>query len=148
MAEQTFDYIIVGAGSAGCVLANRLTEDGAATVLVLEYGGSDRSVFIQMPSALSIPMNSPKYDWRYYTEPEVHMDGRKLHTPRGKVLGGSSSINGMVYVRGNPLDFERWAAEGATGWDYAHTLPYFKRAESRDEGGDTYRGAGGPLSTR
>ena len=148
MAEQTFDYIIVGAGSAGCVLANRLTEDGASTVLVLEYGGSDRSVFIQMPSALSIPMNSPKYDWRYYTEPEVHMDGRKLHTPRGKVLGGSSSINGMVYVRGNPLDFERWAAEGATGWDYAHTLPYFKRAESRDEGGDTYRGAGGPLSTR
>lgn len=148
MAEQTFDYIIVGAGSAGCVLANRLTEDGAATVLVLEYGGSDRSVFIQMPSALSIPMNSPKYDWRYYTEPEVRMDGRKLHTPRGKVLGGSSSINGMVYVRGNPLDFERWAAEGATGWDYAHTLPYFKRAESRDEGGDTYRGADGPLSTR
>src|SRR5262245_61969357 len=98
-----FDYVIVGAGSAGCVLANRLSEDGKHTVLVLEYGGSDRSVFIQMPSALSIPMNMARYNWQYETEPEPHLDNRRLHTPRGKVLGGSSSINGLVYVRGNPL---------------------------------------------
>ena len=111
-------YVIVGAGSAGCVLADRLTEDGKHSVLVLEYGGSDRSIFIQMPGALSIPMNMAKYNWRYETEPEPDLDGRRLHTPRGKVLGGSSSINGLVYVRGNPLDFERWEEEGAAGWGY------------------------------
>ena len=115
MAEDTFDYVIVGAGSAGCVLADRLTEDGRNSVLVLESGGSDRSIFIQMPTALSIPMNMPKYDWLYHTEPEPGLGGRKLHTPRGKVLGGSSSINGLVYVRGNPLDFDRWEEEGAHG---------------------------------
>jgi len=108
LSEETFDYVIVGAGSAGCVLADRLTEDGQSSVLVLEYGGSDRSVLIQMPAALSIPMNMERYDWRYHTEPEPGLGGRKLHTPRGKVLGGSSSINGLVYVRGNPCDFERW----------------------------------------
>jgi choline dehydrogenase len=145
---ESFDYVIVGAGSAGCVLADRLSEDGRHRVLVLEYGGSDRSLWIQMPSALSVPMNMARYDWRYYTEPEPHLNGRRLHTPRGKVLGGSSSINGMVYVRGNPLDFERWEAEGASGWGYADVLPYFKRAESRAGGGDDYRGAGGPLATR
>ncbi len=147
MAE-VFDYVIVGAGSAGCVLANRLTEDGTATVLVLEYGGSDASVLIQMPSALSIPMSMPKYDWSYETEPEPHLNGRRLHTPRGKVLGGSSSINGMVYVRGNPLDFDRWEQEGATGWGYRDVLPYFRRAETLNEGGDEYRGDAGPLNTR
>ena len=147
MAE-VFDYVIVGAGSAGCVLANRLTEDGAATVLVLEYGGSDASVLIQMPSALSIPMNMPKYDWSYETEPEPHLNGRRLHTPRGKVLGGSSSINGMVYVRGNALDFDRWETEGAAGWGYRDVLPYFRRAETLNEGGDEYRGDAGPLHTR
>src|SRR5436190_2087768 len=115
-AVETVDYLIVGAGSAGCVLADRLTEDGKDSVLVLEYGGSDRSPWIQMPSALSIPMNMARYDWRYYTEPEPHLNGRRLHTPRGKVLGGSSSINGLVYVRGNPLDFERWDAAGAAAW--------------------------------
>src|ERR1700686_3394513 len=128
MAEE-FDYIIVGAGSPGCVAADRLTEDGEAAVLLLEYGGSDRSVFIQMPAALSIPMNMPKYNWFYHSEPEPGLGGRSLHTPRGKVLGGSSSINGLVYIRGNPLDYERWVGEGATGWGYADVLPYFRRAE-------------------
>ena len=146
--SAAFDYVIVGAGSAGCVLADRLSADGKTSVLVLEFGGSDRSVFIQMPSALSIPMNSAKYDWRYYSEPEKHLGGRRMHTPRGKVLGGSSSINGMVYVRGNPMDFEGWQEQGAAGWDYAHVLPYFRRAETRAEGGDAYRGNEGPLHTQ
>lgn len=145
---EIFDYVIVGAGSAGCVLADRLTEDGKNCVLLLEYGGSDRSIFVQMPSALSIPMGMEKYDWRYYTEPEPGLGGRRLHTPRGKVLGGSSSINGLVYVRGNAQDFERWEAEGASGWNYAAVLPYFRRAETRAEGGDEFRGGSGPLQTR
>ena len=145
---ETFDYVIVGAGSAGCVLADRLTEDGSSSVLLLEFGGSDRSIFIQMPSALAIPMNRPRYDWSYHTEPEPALSGRRLHTPRGKVLGGSSSINGLVYVRGHPLDFERWEEEGAHDWGYHHVLPYFRRAERRFLGGDEYRGDSGPLSTR
>src|SRR5260370_1074742 len=147
-AVETVDYVIVGAGSAGCVLADRLTENGKDSVLVLEYGGSDHSPWIRMASALSIPMNMARYDWRYYTEPEPHLNGRRLHTPRGKVLGGSSSINGLVYVRGNRLDCERGEAEGAAGWGYQEVLPYFKRAERRAEGGDDYRGAEGPLETR
>ena len=147
MTDQTFDYVIVGAGSAGCVLADRLSA-GGETVLLLEYGGSDRSIFIQMPSALSIPMNMPKYNWFYHSEPEPGLGGRTMHTPRGKVLGGSSSINGLVYIRGNPMDFERWEAEGARGWSYADVLPYFRRAERRAEGGDSYRGDSGPLQTR
>jgi choline dehydrogenase len=147
LAEDTFDFVIVGAGSAGCVLADRLTEDGRNCVLVLEHGGSDRSVYIQMPTALSIPMNMPRYNWFYHTEPEPHLGGRRLHTPRGKVLGGSSSINGLVYVRGNPHDFDRWEAEGALGWSYRHVLPYFRRAEKRAAGGDAYRGDDGKLHT-
>ena len=147
MSDESFDYVIVGAGSAGCVLANRLTEDGRHTVLLLEHGGSDSSILIQMPSALSIPMNMARYNWFYETEPEPHLGGRRLHTPRGKVLGGSSSINGLVYVRGNPLDFDRWEEEGARGWAYRYVLPYFRRAETRAEGGDAYRGDSGPLHT-
>jgi len=148
LSVESFDYVIVGAGSAGCVLADRLSADGKHTVLVLEFGGSDRSIFIQMPSALSIPMNMPRFNWFYHTEPEPGLGGRRLHTPRGKVLGGSSSINGLVYIRGNPLDFDRWESEGARGWSYADVLPYFQRAETRAEGGDAYRGAGGQLQTR
>jgi len=130
------------------VLADRLSADGGDQVLVLEYGGSERSLFIAMPAALSIPMNMPRYDWGYYSEPEPHLNGRRLHTPRGKVLGGSSSINGLVYVRGNALDFERWQAEGASGWGYQDVLPYFKRAERHARGADDYRGGEGRLATR
>ena len=147
MGEAAFDYVIVGAGSAGSVLADRLTEDGRSTVLALEYGGSDRSIFIQMPATLSIPMNSTTYNCGYRTEPEPHLDGRRVNCPRGKVLGRSTSINGLVYVRGHPLDFERWEAEGAKGWSYANVLPYFRRAESFGGGGDAYPGHDGPLAT-
>jgi len=142
---ETFDYIIVGAGSAGCVLANRLSEDSNNKVLLLETGGSDKSIFIQMPTALSIPMNTKKYAWQFETQPEPYLNNRRMHCPRGKVLGGSSSINGMVYVRGHARDFDEWQQEGATGWDYRHCLPYFKKAESWAFGGDDYRGNTGPL---
>ncbi|SDP14301.1 choline dehydrogenase [Pseudomonas arsenicoxydans] len=147
MATQKYDYIIIGAGSAGCVLANRLSEDPATSVLVLEFGGSDRSVVIQMPSAFSIPMNTKKYNWRYETEPEPYLNGRRIHCPRGKVLGGSSSINGLVYIRGHAYDFDEWESLGAQGWGYRNCLPYFKRAEHYEEGGDGYRGGTGPLHT-
>ncbi|WP_066013389.1 choline dehydrogenase [Endozoicomonas atrinae] len=140
-----YDYIIVGAGSAGCVLANRLTEDPAVNVLLLENGGSDRSLFIQMPTALSIPMNTEKFAWQFETEPEPFLDNRRMHCPRGKVLGGSSSINGMVYVRGHARDFDEWQSHGAEGWSYAHCLPYFRKAETWAFGGDDYRGDSGPL---
>jgi choline dehydrogenase len=145
MAEQTYDYIIVGAGSAGCVLANRLSKDASNQVLLLETGGSDKNIFIKMPTALSIPMNTEKLAWQFHTEAEPYLDNRKMHCPRGKVLGGSSSINGMVYVRGHAKDFDEWQEHGAQGWDYQSCLPYFQKAESFYLGKDAYRGDKGPL---
>jgi len=143
------DYVIIGAGSAGCVLANRLSADPDTTVLLLEAGGADPfwDWRIHMPAALAYPMNGTTYSWNYHTEPEPHLGGRSLHCPRGRVLGGSSSINGMVYVRGHALDYDRWAQEDAAlgDWDYRHCLPYFKKAECREGGGDDYHGDTGPL---
>ncbi|MEZ5913955.1 MAG: choline dehydrogenase, partial [Paracoccaceae bacterium] len=142
------DFVIVGAGSAGCAMAYRLAEAGAS-VLVIEHGGTDAGPFIQMPAALSYPMNMGIYDWGYSTEPEPHLGGRRLVTPRGKVVGGSSSINGMVYVRGHARDFDHWEEAGASGWAYADVLPYFKRMENWHDGGHGgdagWRGQSGPL---
>ncbi|MDP3197781.1 choline dehydrogenase [Tabrizicola sp.] len=139
------DYVIVGAGSAGCAMAYRLAEAGKR-VTVIEHGGSDAGPFIQMPGALSYPMNMGLYDWGFATEPEPHLGGRVLATPRGKVIGGSSSINGMVYVRGHARDFDTWADMGADGWSYADVLPYFKRMEQSHGGsGAEFRGTDGPL---
>ena len=144
---KKYDYIIVGAGSAGCILANRLSESGQHQVLLLETGGTDKSIFIQMPTALSYPMNTAKYAWQFHSQAETGLDGRKMHCPRGKVLGGSSSINGMVYVRGHAMDYEQWQEQGATGWNYADCLPYFKQAETWQNGEDEYRGGSGPVGT-
>jgi len=147
---DSYDYVIVGGGSAGCVLANRLSTDPSKSVLVLEAGRSDWrwDVFIHMPAALAFGIGNRFYDWKYESEPEPHMNGRRIYHARGKVLGGSSSINGMIFQRGNPLDFERWGADpGMDDWDYAHCLPYFKRMESclASEDGAVYRGTEGPL---
>lgn len=144
MPDQ-FDFIIVGAGSAGCAMASRLSEDPNNKVLVLEFGGTDVGPLIQMPAALSYPMNMPLYDWGYESEPEPHLGGRRLATPRGKVIGGSSSINGMVYVRGHACDFDTWEEMGASGWGYRHVLPYYKRMEQNPQGQEGWRGTGGPL---
>ena len=141
---MTWDYVIVGGGSAGCALANRLSADPSTRVLVLEAGRPDSwwDVFIHMPAALAFPIGNKRYDWMYESEPEPHMHGRRVYHARGKVLGGSSSINGMIFQRGNPLDYERWDLDG---WDYAHCLPYFRRMETCLAGADEYRGGEGPL---
>ncbi|PTE09431.1 choline dehydrogenase [Mesorhizobium helmanticense] len=139
------DFVIIGSGSAGSAMAYRLSEDGKHSVIVIEFGGSDIGPLIQMPSALSIPLNMSLYDWGFASEPEPHLGGRVLATPRGKVIGGSSSINGMVYVRGHARDFDHWAEEGATGWGFADVLPYFKRMEDSEGGEDGWRGKSGPL---
>ncbi len=148
MADKQWDYIIIGGGSAGCALANRLSADPNNEVLVLEAGRKDWrwDVFIHMPAALTYPIGSRFYDWKYESEPEPFMGGRRVYHARGKVLGGSSSINGMIFQRGNPMDYDKWAAEpGMETWDYAHCLPYFKRMENRLVGGDDWRGDEGPL---
>ncbi|HEY3531301.1 MAG TPA: choline dehydrogenase [Nocardioides sp.] len=148
-----YDVVIVGGGSAGCALANRLSADPSTSVLLLEAGRSDFRIdpFIHMPAALTIPIGNRLYDWKYESDPEPHMNGRRIYHARGKVLGGSSSINGMIFQRGNPLDYERWAAEpGMKEWDYAHCLPYFKRMETLllpdgSNGANDWRGGDGPL---
>ncbi|MEB8386294.1 choline dehydrogenase [Rhodobacteraceae bacterium KMM 6894] len=140
-----YDYVIIGAGSAGCVLANRLGEDPKTRILVLEAGGSDKSIYVQMPTALSIPMNTSRFNWGMKTEPEPGLKGRVMNLPRGKGLGGSSSINGMCYVRGNPMDYELWSALGAEGWHWENVLPYFQRLENVN-GGGPLRGTDGPIA--
>jgi choline dehydrogenase len=148
VSERSYDFVIVGGGSAGCALANRLSADPANRVLVLEAGRPDYwwDLYIHMPAALSFPIGNRFYDWKYESEPEPFMGGRRVYHARGKVLGGSSSINGMIFQRGNALDFERWATDpGMDGWDYAHCLPYFRRMESCLAGEDDYRGRSGPI---
>lgn len=145
-ARRRYDYVIVGAGSAGCVLASRLTEDGRTRVLLVEAGPSDRSWRIAMPSAVGSLVSSDRFNWNYLSDPEPGLDGRRLTHPRGRVLGGSSSINGMVYIRGHPQDYDGWADSGLAGWSYADVLPYFKRAERHAAGTDVYHGGSGPLA--
>jgi len=145
MTDIAADYLIVGSGSAGSVLANRLSEDGRHSVMVLEFGGTDAGPFIQMPAALSYPMNMSRYDWGFESLPEPYLGGRTMACPRGKVIGGSSSINGMVYVRGNAGDFDHWQESGAAGWSYADVLPYYQKMETSHGGQTGWRGTDGPL---
>ena len=141
---RTFDFVIVGAGSAGCVLANRLSADGQHSVALLEAGGLDWSPLIHVPAGWAANWNNPNVDWGYHTEPEPELQDRSIYWPRGKVLGGSSSINGMVYIRGNRQNFDHWAQLGNQGWSYDEILPYFRRSEDQRRGEDEYHGVGGP----
>ncbi len=142
---QSYDYVVVGAGSAGCVVANRLSEDGRTRVLLLEAGPRDGSIILDMPAALGLPLLGRRFNWGFASEPEPGLDDRISDQPRGRVLGGTSSINGMVFVRGNPLDYDNWAAQGLASWSYAHCLPYFRKMETYEKGADDYRGGDGPL---
>ena len=143
--KKTFDYIIIGAGSAGCVLANRLSKDKKTSVCLLESGPKSNTWKVDMPSALLYTMHDPKYNWKYYSEPEPYLNNRRIFCPRGKMIGGCSSHNGMVFVRGNPLDFERWASYDLPKWGYKNVLPYFKKLETWSGGENLYRGGKGPL---
>ena len=147
--NQAYDYVIVGAGSAGCALAGRLAEDTNISVCLLEAGPPDKSILIHMPSAFDLLFRNPKYNWMYNSLPEPHADNRRIYQPRGKTLGGSSSINGLVFLRGNAIDFDNWGRpNGLESWNYAHVLPYFKRMETWSEGGNDYRGDSGPVKIR
>ena len=152
MSSQTaedsggYDFIVVGAGSAGCVLANRLTASGRHRVLLLEAGGADRNLWIHIPIGYARLFRNSRYNWMYETEPEAELDGRRIFQPRGKVLGGSSSINGLVYIRGQREDFDLWRQMGNTGWSYDDVLPYFRRSEDQQRGADPYHGVGGPIA--
>jgi len=140
-----YDYIVIGSGSAGAVVASRLAEDSSSSVLLVEAGPKDTSMYIRMPAAFGFPLVDDKYNWYLHSEPEPFLNNRKIYEARGRVLGGSSSINGMNWVRGNPWDYDNWADLGNQGWSYADVLPYFKKAETFSDGANTYRGGNGPM---
>ena len=143
--RKSYDYVVIGSGSAGSVIASRLAEDPLCRVLLLEAGPSDRHIYIRMPAALGFPLMNDRFNWYYNSEPEPHLNNRTIHEARGRVLGGSSSINGMNWVRANPWDYDNWSAMGNAGWSYAEILPYFKKAETFDRGANSYRGGNGPM---
>src|ERR1700710_245882 len=146
MAAETYDYIVTGAGSAGCVLAARLTESGRYKVLLLEAGGRDNKFWIHVPMGYAKTFVDPKVNWKFESEPEQELNGRTMYQPRGKVLGGTSSINGMIYMRGNAADYDQWRQLGNQGWDYDSVLPFFKKAENQQRGPNEFHGVGGPLT--